>query len=117
MSPRNARFYLDDILTASRNISAFLADINSADELEHDLKTFHAVIRNIEIIGEACRQMPRGLKTRYSQIPWQKIANMRNVIAHEYFGVDTELVWQVCRKSVPELEEQVRVIYPDFMHD
>jgi uncharacterized protein with HEPN domain len=114
MSPRSARFYLDDILAASRNIAAFLVGINSADELAHDLKTFHAVIRNIEIIGEACRQMPRGLKTRYSQIPWQKISNMRNIIAHEYFGVDSELVWQVCRKSIPELEAQVKDIYADF---
>jgi uncharacterized protein with HEPN domain len=72
MSPRSSRFYLDDILAASRNIASFLVGINSSDELAHDLKTFHAVIRNIEIIGEACRQMPRGLKTRYSQIPWQK---------------------------------------------
>ena len=114
MSPRNARFYLDDILAASDNITHFLTGVNSSDELEHDLKTFHAVIRNIEIIGEACRQMPRSVKNRYSQIPWQKISNMRNVIAHEYFGVDAELVWQVCRKSVPALEEQIKVIYNDF---
>jgi|GEM_PF-6629225 len=58
MSPRNARFYLDDILSASRNISTFLAGVNSADDLEHDLKTFHAIIHNIETIGEACRQIP-----------------------------------------------------------
>ena len=114
MSPRSARFYLDDIFAASRNISTFLVGINSADELEHDLKTFHAVIHNIEIIGEACRQMPRSLKTRYSQIPWQKISNMRNIIAHEYFGVDAELVWQVCQKSIPELEGQIKNIYADF---
>jgi uncharacterized protein with HEPN domain len=114
MSPRNSRLYLDDILAASRNISVFLVGVNSAEDLDHDLKTFHAVIRNIEIIGEACRQMPRTLKARYSQIPWQKISNMRNVIAHEYFGVDAELVWQVCQKSIPALEEQIKGIYDDF---
>jgi len=54
------------------------------------------------------------LKTRYSQIPWQKISSMRNVIAHEYFGVDVELVWQVCKKSIPELEQQIKEIYNDF---
>lgn len=113
MSRRNPRFYFDDILDAVSNIEEFTRGISFL-EFEADKKTLHAVLRNLEIIGEACRQIPRTIKAQYPQIPWRRISAMRNVITHEYFGVDTEIAWKVCQKDIKELEKQVREIYNDI---
>jgi uncharacterized protein with HEPN domain len=113
MSQRNPRFYLDDILTSCSNIREFTKGISTAQDLERDLKTYHAVLRNIEVIGEACRQMPRKIKNKYPEIPWREIGDMRNFITHEYFGVDAEIAWQVCERYLPKLEKQIAEINPD----
>lgn len=112
-SHRNPRFYFDDILDAVSNIEEFTRGISFA-EFETDKKTLHAVLRNLEIIGEACRQVPRTIKSQCPQIPWQRISAMRNIIAHEYFGVDVEIAWKVCQKDIRELEALIREIYDDI---
>lgn len=69
-----------------------------------------AVVRRIEIIGEAVRYLPPELKKESDEVPWQDIMDMRNKIIHEYFGVDLELVWEVAKKEIPVLKEQVNEI-------
>jgi len=113
-SRRSPRFYFDDILTAIADINQFTSGINSAGELEQDRKTLHAVFRNLEIIGEACRQMPRKVKASHPEIDWRRIGDMRNIIAHEYFGVDVEIAWRVIQKDLRILEKQIREIYDDL---
>ena len=68
-----------------------------------DRKTQDAVIRNLEIIGEAVKQLPVGLKSRYEQIPWKSIAGMRDQLIHHYFGVNLDLVWGVVENRLTEL--------------
>jgi len=70
----------------------------------------HAVIRNLEIIGEAARQMPKSVKEMHPEIPWLDIGDMRNVIAHQYFGVDLDIVWDIVRTQIPDLADQVKKI-------
>ena len=69
-----------------------------------------AVVRRIEIIGEAIRHLPPELKKESEEVPWQDIMDMRNKIIHEYFGVDLELIWEVIKKDIPELKVQVKKI-------
>ncbi|MBI1793407.1 MAG: DUF86 domain-containing protein [Chloroflexi bacterium] len=113
-SRRSPRFYFDDILTAIADIHEFTSGVNSSEELERDRKTLHAVFRNLEIIGEACRQMPRKVKTNHPQIEWRRIADMRNIITHEYFGVDVEIAWRVIQKDLRVLEKQIQEICNDI---
>ena len=113
-SRRSPRFYFDDILTAIADIRQFTNGINSSEDLARDRKTLHAVFRNLEVIGEACRQMPRKIKTDYPQIDWRRIGDMRNIITHEYFGVDVEIAWRVIQKDLPVLERQIREIYDNI---
>ena len=110
MSSRNADLYLQDILQACEDILNFTQTISSAAELQNDRRTFLAVIHSLEIIGEAARQMPKSFREKHSEFPWRETASLRNVIAHEYFGLDVDIIWDVIRTRIPVLAEQVRQI-------
>ena len=73
-----------------------------------------AVIRRIEIVGEAIRNLPPDIKEENKDVSWQDIMDMRNKIIHEYFGVDLELVWVVVKKDTPELKEKIEEILSSF---
>ena len=75
-----------------------------------DRKTYSAVIREFEIIGEAVGKLPQDLKEQYPTVPWQDIKDFRNVLIHEYFGIDLELVWQVIFEELPILLSTVHKI-------
>ncbi|OIO72519.1 MAG: hypothetical protein AUJ85_10120 [Elusimicrobia bacterium CG1_02_37_114] len=66
-----------------------------------------AVIRRIEIIGEAVKNVPQAIKDKNTSIPWKRIASMRDILVHEYFGVDIELTWKVVKTELAELEKQI----------
>ena len=66
--------------------------------------------RCLEVIGEAARQMPKSFKEKHTEIPWHEIAGLRNLIAHEYFGLDTDILWDVVKTQVPILAEQAKSI-------
>ncbi len=75
-----------------------------------DNKTMHAVVRNFEIIGEAAKNMPQELIAKYPEIPWKEMVSMRNKILHEYFGVDTEILWKTIQEDIPSLKEQIQCL-------
>ncbi len=72
------------------------------EEFERDTKTQDAVVRNIEIVGEAVKLLSSGFKRRHPDVPWKQIAGMRDVIIHRYFGVALDIVWRVATKDLPE---------------
>ena len=76
----------------------------------NDEMAFDAVVRNIEIIGEAAKNVPEEMKQLHKEIPWEKIAGMRNKMIHEYFGVDIEILWQTIKEDLPKLKQQVEAI-------
>jgi uncharacterized protein with HEPN domain len=84
--------------------------MRSASELQADRRTFLAVIHSLQIIGEAARQMPKSFREEYPDFPWREAASLRNVIAHEYFGLDVDIIWDVARTRIPVLAEQVKHI-------
>jgi uncharacterized protein with HEPN domain len=113
MSSRNAKLYLQDILQACEDILNFTQGMESAIDLHNDRRTFLAVIHSLQIIGEAARQMPKGFKEQNPDFPWRETASLRNVIAHEYFGLDIDIIWDVVRTRIPVLTEQAKQIKVD----
>lgn len=106
MSSRSPKLYIDDVLQACGEILEFTRGLHNANELGRDRRTYLAVVRSLEVIGEAARQMPRGFKSEHPEIPWREVASLRNVIAHEYFGLDNEIIWDVVQSRIPDLIEK-----------
>ena len=106
MSSRSPKLYIDDILQACHDILDFTKEMSGAEGLGKDRRTYLAVVRSLEIIGEAARQMPRDFKSEHPEIPWREVASLRNVIAHEYFGLDNEIIWDAIQTRIPDLIEK-----------
>jgi len=107
--PRDSRVYLEDILEATRKITAYTAGLSKATFLE-DEKTIDAVVRNLEVIGEAVKKLPEDLRAQHSAVEWKKIAGLRDMLIHEYFGLDAEIVWDIVQNKVPALDREVRTM-------
>jgi len=84
--------YLNDIIESIDDSHTFTEGM-TLDDFSHDKKTVNAVIRSLEIIGEASKKIPNSIRVQYPQIPWREIAGMRDKLIHDYFGVDLEVVW------------------------
>jgi len=99
---RDYRVYLGDILQASRNAPQFVEGL-SYEKFIIDRKTISAVVRELEVAGEASKQLPVTMRRKYPQIPWSDMAGMRDKLIHFYFGVDMEIVWETVKARIPEL--------------
>ena len=84
------------------------------DEFVCDRKTVNAVVRSIEIIGEATKNIPESLKNKHPQIPWKKMSGMRDKLIHEYFGIDISILWEVATKEIPIIELPMKSIFKDL---
>lgn len=103
MSTRSWQIRIEDILDAIVAIESYVAGMDEV-QWRDDRKTIDAVVRNLEIIGEAAGQVPVEIQGQYSEIPWGKMKAMRNVLTHEYFGVDIEVLWRTVQEDLPPLQ-------------
>jgi len=110
--PRDYKVYLDDILQSVERIRDFTRGL-TRDTFVKDLKTCDAVIRNLEVIGEAIKNIPDSVRNKYPDVEWKKIAGLRDILIHEYFGIDVDIVWDIVKNKLPNLEGQVRRILTD----
>jgi uncharacterized protein with HEPN domain len=106
---RDFRVYLEDILEAAGAAREFVAGMGK-EELGKDRRTRDAVVRNLEIIGEAVKKLPPQTKRDHPEVEWKKIAGLRDILVHDYFGIDMDIVWDVVQSKLPVLAEQVRRI-------
>lgn len=104
---RDYTLYLQDILDCIEKIDEFVGDMDYEEFVEDD-KTSSAVVRKLEIMGEAAKNIPQELRQNYKEIPWSDIAKMRDKIIHFYFGVDHEIVWKVIKERLPVLKPQLK---------
>ncbi len=104
---RDYKVYLDDILSAIEKIGKFTVGL-SVEQFAEDVKTFDAVVRNLEIIGEAAKKIPQAIRRKLPDIEWKKIAGLRDILIHQYFGIDVDVVWDVVQNKLPVLRKQIR---------
>lgn len=109
MSERPQLLYCQDILESGAAILSYVQGI-ACDAFIQDRMRYSAVIREFEIIGEAVGKLSEELKGGYPEIPWQDVKDFRNLLAHEYFGVDLEIVWNTIRDDLPMLMDAVQKI-------
>ncbi|MBS4025855.1 MAG: DUF86 domain-containing protein [Clostridia bacterium] len=106
--------YLQDILDCITRIKRYTQEVDVEAFMNNEILQ-DAIVRRIEIIGEAVGCLPDSLKSRYPDIPWQDIKDMRNKLIHDYGHVDLELVWGVVQNEIPELEIQVRRVMDEYI--
>ena len=113
MSSREAGDYIEDILDAMLDIQEFTAEYSYAQFVD-DRKTQYAVIRAIEIIGEASKNVPMEVREKYRHIPWRDMATMRDRLIHGYFGVDLIIVWDTIQQDIPPLIPMFRSLLDEI---
>ena len=101
--------YIQDILNSLEEIEEFIQGFSFNDFLK-DKKTINAVIRSLEVIGEAAKNIPDSVKIKYPRIPWRKMAGMRDKLIHQYFGVDLQTVWQTIKEDLPTIKPLIKKI-------
>ena len=104
--------YLEHILDAIDKVTAYTAE--GRDAFMEDTKTQDAVVRNFEIIGEATKRLTSELRERYPHIPWKQAAAFRDVLSHDYMGIDLTIVWNVVESHLPELRESIEAVLSEF---
>jgi uncharacterized protein with HEPN domain len=107
--PRNWRIRITDILQCIRKIRQFTKGY-SFEDFQGDEKTIDSVLRNLEIIGEAARHVPAEVRSRYREIPWAEMLTMRNIVIHEYHGVNLSIIWQTVKEDLPPLVSPLKRI-------
>jgi uncharacterized protein with HEPN domain len=103
---KTPEFYLGHILQAAGDIAEHISGYDKKLFCD-EKKTHDAVIRQLMIIGEAAKNLPMDFRKKHSAVPWKTIAGMRDILVHEYFGVDLALAWKMAKDDVPDLKEKI----------
>jgi uncharacterized protein with HEPN domain len=107
--PRDYKVFLEDILEAIAKIRRYTGGL-SLQTFTADAKTLDAVIRNLEIIGEAVKQIPEEIRSLRPEVEWKRVGRLRDILIHQYFGVDAQIVWDIVQNKLAPLEQAIKVL-------
>lgn len=110
---RNYKMFVEDIVHAMDKIEQYLNGMTFEQFMQNEM-LIDAVIRNLEIIGEAARNVPKNIREKYHRVSWRKMSGLRNILIHEYFGIDEENVWEIATKNLPETKEELELILKEL---
>lgn len=110
---RTHEAYLNDILEAIRKIDKYTENMSYEDFLKDELRQ-DSVARNLEIIGEAAKKIPDEIKNRKPEVEWKKIAGLRDILTHEYFRINLEIVWDVTKNKLPDLKKNTLALLSEM---
>ena len=110
---KNPLVFIEHILENITDIESFVKGIKKEDFLKNKEKQ-NAVIRSLEIIGEAVKNLPNNLTTKYSKVPWKEITGTRDKIIHHYFMVDLDIVWSIVKEDISKLKREILKIREDL---
>ena len=116
MSKRSIALLLEDMIEAIEKIRRFTDGYDLPSFLQDD-KTKDAVVRNLEVIGEAANRIPQPFRDLSPTIPWKRIIGLRNRIVHEYFGIDPLIIWQIVQTDLPNFHELLQNVYNNLKHE
>ena len=105
--PRDYKLFLEDILESISHVRDFTKGMSEAT-FKNDKKTQYAVLRCLEIMGEATINVPERIRDRYPQIPWRKIRSFRNISTHHYWEIDVGIAWDISHKFLDDLEQEIQ---------
>jgi uncharacterized protein with HEPN domain len=103
---RDEMLYLRDIAESCEKVTQFAKGL-SKSELVKDQKTYDAVVRNLEIIGEAAKHISENLRKQMPYVEWRKVAGLRDMLTHVYFGIDNNILWDIIQHKVPQLTDTI----------
>lgn len=104
---KDPKILLFDVLDSIEKIEKYAKNVSENDFFDN-IQVQDAVVRRIEIIGEAVKGLPISFRNKHTDIPWKKIAGTRDVLIHDYSGIDVDLVWKIIKKDIPKLKKQIK---------
>jgi len=104
------QYCLESILEAIDRITEYTSGIKTADDFDKDYRNFDATMMNFVVIGEMIDKITNEFKKKHPEIEWVKIKGFRNIVAHDYFGIDAEEVWQIIKTKIPTLKSDIRLL-------
>lgn len=114
MKKENDLIYLEDIVDSIEKIEKYISDLSLEGFKKNDLVQ-DAVLRNLEIIGEASNNLSEEIKNKHKEVPWKRIIGMRNIISHKYFGIDLEIIWNIITVNLPSTKGLVNSILKNHL--
>jgi uncharacterized protein with HEPN domain len=106
MKRKTYKMFVEDILEVMDKIERYTKGLSYETFVKNDM-AIDAVIRNLEIIGEASKNLPEDVKEKYPDIPWRRMIGLRNIAVHEYFGVDLGIIWEIVTRNLPETRPKI----------
>ncbi|GBE18331.1 hypothetical protein BMS3Abin16_00928 [archaeon BMS3Abin16] len=116
MKKRDYYDYIQDVLTSIDEVDEFTKDM-SFDEFAGDKKTINAVVRSLEVLGEAAKKIPADMRKKNVKVPWNLMAGMRDKLIHQYFSVDLEIVWKVVKEELPPIRPFIEKIITELIKE
>lgn len=113
MRNKNPKIFLEDILESIERIKKYTKD-KTLEEFLNSYEKQDAIMKRLEVIGEAVKNIPQEIRKEYPKIPWRDMAGIRDVLIHEYFGVNMKRVWDAAKNDIPKLKKQILELLEKF---